>query len=757
MAITPLPTPPSRNDPTNFATRADAFMAALPAFATETNAVAVEVDNDRIASASSASSAATQVGLAQAQVALATTQVGLATTQATNSANSATASANSATSANNARVAAESARDATLAAYDSFDDRYLGTKTTDPSVDNDGNPLVAGALYFNSVSGVMKLYTGSAWVAAYVTGTGYLTASENLNDLPNKSTARTNLGLAIGTNVQAYDADLTAWAGKTAPTGDAVGSSDSQTLTNKTIAYADNTLTGVQPSLVSGTNIKTINSTSVLGSGDIAIAGNLTYDFTLSESITQGQIVQLLANGQIEKIAATNTTTTQTIPNGSVSSPFAESLNVIVKSDPRNANRFIAVWRDASNGGYGTIALGTISGSSITWGSKFVFASHQIGNTSYGPSYAVEFDPAQTDTFLISYRNDSNTSDGRVIAGQILAESPYFSFGTPVGNITYMVTNGMAFDSARNGKALVAYKDDGTGTGKAFVVTVSGTTVSKGTTVDYGSAGYWHSVAANPNASGQFVVVHLVSGGQCTARLATISGTSVSFSSNTSISFNGPPIVKYDPKFSRFLVISSSSSDTVKYAVLTLISNTLNFYFESQFSGGNNASVDVDPYGSGKFVTFYRNGSGNAEIRVIEMLTTSFSQVGSTIALGYGLANYATCTDFSPIGSGKFVTSASSSSSAMAVQLGQISTVVITTNLDSARILGAIESSGTSGTTRSVALKGGLTNKQTGLTVGSTYYVLRDGSLSTTFTSTLPYAKLGRAVSSTAILLVGDQ
>lgn len=42
-----------------------------------------------------------------------------------------------------------------------------------------------------------------------------------------------------------------------------------QTLTNKTIAYASNTLTGVQPTLVSGTSIKTINSQSILGSGDI--------------------------------------------------------------------------------------------------------------------------------------------------------------------------------------------------------------------------------------------------------------------------------------------------------------------------------------------------------------------------------------------------------------------------------------------------------------------------------------------------------
>lgn len=40
---------------------------------------------------------------------------------------------------------------------------------------------------------------------------------------------------AIGSSVQAYDADLTAWSGKTAPTGTAVGTTDTQTLSNKTV------------------------------------------------------------------------------------------------------------------------------------------------------------------------------------------------------------------------------------------------------------------------------------------------------------------------------------------------------------------------------------------------------------------------------------------------------------------------------------------------------------------------------------------
>jgi hypothetical protein len=47
--------------------------------------------------------------------------------------------------------------------------------------DNDGNALVAGSLYFNSVSGAMQVYTGSAWVAAYVSGTGFLASANNLS------------------------------------------------------------------------------------------------------------------------------------------------------------------------------------------------------------------------------------------------------------------------------------------------------------------------------------------------------------------------------------------------------------------------------------------------------------------------------------------------------------------------------------------------------------------------------------------------
>jgi hypothetical protein len=105
---------------------------------------------------------------------------------------SAAASDTSKVAAQTAQTAAETARDQTLAAYDSFDDRYLGTKASDPTLDNDGNALVAGALYFNSTSGAMKLYTGAAWVAAYVSG-----AASNVGFTPYGNIAATNVQTAV--------------------------------------------------------------------------------------------------------------------------------------------------------------------------------------------------------------------------------------------------------------------------------------------------------------------------------------------------------------------------------------------------------------------------------------------------------------------------------------------------------------------------------------------------------------------------------
>lgn len=148
------------------------------------------------AAAASASAASTSASNASSSASSASTSASNASTSASNASTSASAAAADAASA-------ASALAQTLAAYDNFDDRYLGTKASDPSVDNDGNALVAGALYFDSTTGAMKVYTGSAWVAAYVSGgAGVLQASNNLSDVSSTTTARTNLGVGTGDSPQ---------------------------------------------------------------------------------------------------------------------------------------------------------------------------------------------------------------------------------------------------------------------------------------------------------------------------------------------------------------------------------------------------------------------------------------------------------------------------------------------------------------------------------------------------------------------------
>ena len=74
------------------------------------------------------------------------------------------------TTGNSVTAAANSAASA-AAALDSFDDRYLGAKSSAPSTDNDGAALVEGALYFDSGSNGMKVYDGATWIAASSAGT----------------------------------------------------------------------------------------------------------------------------------------------------------------------------------------------------------------------------------------------------------------------------------------------------------------------------------------------------------------------------------------------------------------------------------------------------------------------------------------------------------------------------------------------------------------------------------------------------------
>ena len=125
-----------------------------------------------------------------------------ATTSATNAASSATSAANS---------------------FDSFDDRYLGAKSSEPSTDNDGDALVTGALFFDTTANATKVYTGSAWQTVTVSASN----QANINTVAGiSSNVTTVAGIASNvTSVAGVSSDVTTVAGiasnVTAVAGDA--------------------------------------------------------------------------------------------------------------------------------------------------------------------------------------------------------------------------------------------------------------------------------------------------------------------------------------------------------------------------------------------------------------------------------------------------------------------------------------------------------------------------------------------------------
>jgi hypothetical protein len=142
------------------ASEAAAATSETNAATSETNAATSESN-----ASTSASTATTQAGIATTQAGIATTQAGNASTSASNAStsesNAATSESNAATSESNAAASAAAA----ATAAGNFGDVYLGSKASDPTLDNDGDALTAGDLYYNSVGTVLKYYTGSAWVS----------------------------------------------------------------------------------------------------------------------------------------------------------------------------------------------------------------------------------------------------------------------------------------------------------------------------------------------------------------------------------------------------------------------------------------------------------------------------------------------------------------------------------------------------------------------------------------------------------------
>ena len=163
----------SETNAASSATSAASSATTATTKASEASTSATNAASSATAAASSATTATTKASEASTSATNAASSATTATTKASEAATSATNAASSATSADTAKTAAQTAQAAAEAAADNFDDTYLGAKSSDPTVDNDGDALSAGDLYFNTTNDVLRVYTGSAWQDAAVDTTGF--------------------------------------------------------------------------------------------------------------------------------------------------------------------------------------------------------------------------------------------------------------------------------------------------------------------------------------------------------------------------------------------------------------------------------------------------------------------------------------------------------------------------------------------------------------------------------------------------------
>ena len=163
-----------------------------------------------------------------------------------------------------------------------------------------------------------------------------------------------------------------------------------------------------------------------------------------------------------------------------------------------NSNKVVIAYRDVGNSNYGTAIVGTVSGTNISFGSAAVFE-----NSSTFDPVAV-FD-SNSNKVVIAYRDGGNSSHGTSVVGTVSGTS--ITFGTPVVFET-AATNylGAAFDSTAN-KVVFSWSDSSVD-GRAIVGTVSGTSISFGTSVLFTSARTLKTAAVYDSSVNRVVITY---------------------------------------------------------------------------------------------------------------------------------------------------------------------------------------------------------------------------------------------------------
>jgi hypothetical protein len=211
---------------------------------------------DLLVDAASATTSATNAATSEANAATSATT---ATTKASEAATSATNAATSATNAANS--------------FDSFDDRFLGTKASDPTLDNDGNALVEGAMYYNSTDNDIRFYNGSSWDAPTTQAATSATASAS-SATASATSATNSANSATASATSATNAATSATNASTSETNAASSASSASTSASNASTSETNAATSATTATTQATNA----ATSATAAQTAQAAAELAYD-----------------------------------------------------------------------------------------------------------------------------------------------------------------------------------------------------------------------------------------------------------------------------------------------------------------------------------------------------------------------------------------------------------------------------------------------------------------------------------------------
>jgi len=464
--------------------------------------------------------------------------------------------------------------------------------------------------------------------------------------------------------------------------------------------------------------------------------GQNAVDFVASGTLSSGVTVVLNSNGTVSVVAGEDTSvgTPVLFESGSTSDTSATFDSA--------TGKVVIAYNDGGNSNYGTAIVGTVSGSSISFGTAVVFNSKRTHNTS------ATFDSA-AGKVVIAYRDFGNANYGTAIVGTVSGTS--ISFGTAVvfnsTGTTYPYST--IFDTVA-GKVVVSYVDGGNSSyGTSIVGTVSGTSISFGTPAVFESATAY-GLSATFDSTLNKVVIAYPDGGNSnygTSIVGTVSGTSISF--GTAVVFNSAATYYLAATFDSAagkVVIAYQDSGNANYgtAIVGTVSGTnISFgaevVFESASISYPAATFDSN---ANKVVIVYQD-SGNANYGTLVVGTvsgTSISFDSPVIFESASTMSFATTFDSTL---NKVVIAYKDSGNS-----GYGTSVVFTnTSTNNTSFIGITAEAIADTATGLVNVFGGINEAQSGLTIGSNYYVQADGSIATTVSD----VKIGQAISATTI------